>query len=163
MRKQRRGRPPKTTEWNERRLEEVTCELVREGLYRSDSKPLPSAVVLRGMCSPFGRAFADPGDHQAEWDKIFRDEIQEKAAWLPAKHPGFLREGIPAGFMRRRPSNLRESIARELVESGSLDDFPSKFRMTAFLISRGVKEKGEDGESIFPGGILRISNRRWTG
>jgi predicted DNA-binding protein (UPF0251 family) len=48
---------------------------------------------------------------------------------------------------------LRESICRDLVENGQLDSYPTTFRLTAFLISRGIRDR-ETIEELFDQRLL---------
>lgn len=154
MRDRKHGAKPKEILWTEERLEEVTQSLIREGLYKPDTVPMiprlriPKAALANGERT-FDSSFHR--DQQAPWDKIFRDEPREKANWLPASYSGFLHDGAAAQLLRRRPNNLRESIARDLIEGSALEHFPTKFRITVFLISRGITEEGAGNkEVLFP-------------
>ena len=154
MRDKKRGAKPKSILWTEARLEVVTQELVREGLFKPETVPMiPKLQFPKEALSPSLREFdlIFFNDQQAPWDKIFRDEAQGSARWLSAHYPGFLHDGLASELMRHRPSNLRESIARDLVEGTALEYFSTKFRITAFLISRGVTEEGSDENlPLFP-------------
>ncbi len=39
--------------------------------------------------------------------------------------------------MISRPADLKQSVLRDLIDTGALDSFPFKFRVTAFFISKG--------------------------
>lgn len=149
-----RRKKGKDIEWNEQAIKKITDALALEGLYKPESTPMiPRLHIPGGALKSWERAF-DPiflEDQQAPWDQVFRDEAKESADWLLASYPGFLHDGPTAELLRRRPNNLRESIARDLCESGALEHFPTKFRITAFLISRGITEEGDpEKEAFFP-------------
>ncbi len=86
-------------------------------------------------------------------DKLFRDLPAERVELLTSKCHLFLQDDPTANIIRRPSQSLRESICRDLVESGQLDSYPTTFRFTAFLISRGIRDR-ETIEELFDQRIL---------
>lgn len=138
-----RGEPKQI--WDEARLKAITRSLVREGLYRPETEsmlPRQLQVVIASL-QPFPRTL-DPElqiEKQTALDRIFRDNCAERAKIIPSRHPSLLHDGTGSYIMRRSPTSLRESIARDLVENGTLDEFSTKYRLSALLISRGIRDK----------------------
>ncbi len=81
-------------------------------------------------------------------DKLFRDLPSERVELLTSKCHLFLQDDPTANIIRRPSQSLRESICRDLVESGQLDSYSTTFRLTAFLISRGIRDR-ETIEELF--------------
>ena len=86
-------------------------------------------------------------------DKLFRDLPSERVELLTSKCRLFLQDDPTANIIRRSSQSLRESICRDLVESGQLDFYPTTFRFTAFLISRGIRNR-ETIEELFDQRLL---------
>jgi len=86
-------------------------------------------------------------------DKLFRDLPSERVELLTSKCHLFLQDDPTANIIRRPSKSLRESICRDLVENGQLDSYPTTFRLTAFLISRGIRDR-ETIEELFDLGLL---------
>lgn len=51
-------------------------------------------------------------------------------------------------FTAAPPKDLKQSLIQDLYTTGALDEFPFKFRVTAFLLSRGLRN-AEDAVEIF--------------
>ncbi len=81
-------------------------------------------------------------------DKLFKDLPSERVELLTSKCHLFLQDDPTANIIRRHSLSLRESICRDLVENGQLDSYPTTFRLTAFLISRGIRDR-ETIEDLF--------------
>ena len=47
-----------------------------------------------------------------------------------------------------RPQDLKQSVLKDLYVTGALDEFPFKFRVTAFLLSKGLRN-AQDAVEIF--------------
>jgi predicted DNA-binding protein (UPF0251 family) len=86
-------------------------------------------------------------------DKLFRDLPSERVELLTSKCHLFLQDDPTANIIRRPSQSLRESICRDLVESGQLDSYTTTFRLTAFLISRGIRDR-ETIEELFDQRLL---------
>jgi len=135
----------------------VTDELTREGFFSPETRPmLPRSMRFSvGAFAPQYRNY-DPDiapKKRNSLDKLFRDLPSERVELLTSKCHLFLQDDPTANIIRRPSQSLRESICRDLVESGQLDTYPTTFRLTAFLISRGIRDK-ETIEEIFDQGLL---------
>jgi len=86
-------------------------------------------------------------------DKLFRDLPSERVELLTSKCHLFLQDDPTANIIRRPSQRLRESICRDLVENGQLDSYPTTFRFTALLISRGIRDR-ETIEELFDQRLL---------
>ncbi|WP_409479670.1 hypothetical protein [Pseudobdellovibrio sp. HCB154] len=51
-------------------------------------------------------------------------------------------------LMCAQPNDLKQSLISDLYETGSFDEFPFKFRVTAFLLTKGLRN-AEDAVEIF--------------
>ena len=149
------GLTPAARDWLDLHNSKIRASLISEGKFIPiEQSVIPALAYPEQAFEPWERSFESSfhPDQRSPQDKIFRDMPLERSRWLPASHPSFMHEGAAANLTRRTPNELRESIARDLVESDSLEHFNTKFRIAAFLISRGVTENGgpEIGQAIFP-------------
>lgn len=143
--------------WTEAKLQKVTDDLTREGLFNPESRPmLPRSMKFSVEAfAPQYRNY-DPELGQKKrtaLDKLFRDLPSERVELLTSKCHLFLQDCPTANIIRRPSQTLRESICRDLVESGQLDSYPTTFRLTAFLISRGIRDQ-ETMEELFDQRLL---------
>ncbi|MEZ4815753.1 MAG: hypothetical protein R3A80_11180 [Bdellovibrionota bacterium] len=92
-------------------------------------------------------------NRQNSLDKLFKDLPSERVELFTSKCHLFLQDDPTANIIRRPSQSLRESICRDLVESGQLDSYSTTFRLTAFLISRGIRDR-ETIEELFDQRLL---------
>jgi predicted DNA-binding protein YlxM (UPF0122 family) len=130
----------------------VVPKLVAEKLFKPETGGM--SVRVKFMLESFLPVERDfdtclMQDPKSNLDSLFYDPIKERRKWLEPTPPGSSREFAASFVMRRAPVSLRESVARDLVETNCLESFSTGFKLTAFLISRGIRDR-ETIEEVFP-------------
>lgn len=157
--------PDKVEDWSQSQDDDATNSLVREGLFRPESKSMAVRVEGLDQSIKYNPKFAPNAYVQArakqcherypetEFERILSERFQYHCEFERIQSGSLILE-----WMRAASPNAKNSILRTLFETGKFDEFPFKVRATALLMSRGFTTKDAASE-IFLDLVAGLSER----
>ncbi len=149
--------------WSTRKESEFVAQLKIEGLFKPESEPMkPKTVDFKEGMRPEIKNY---------WEKILNDcnselqlktpdnDIERELSHALDQQLTFDRltaDNPITEYMGARPLDIKHSLIKDLYATGALDAFPFKFRVTAFLLSKGFRE-AESAVQLFRNQCLGLN------
>jgi hypothetical protein len=141
--------------WSNQTEKNFIEQLKLEGLFKPESEPMkPKAIDFKDGIKPEIKSY---------WIQILENYNKELQLRCPESeieselsHALYLQlefERLTAANslteqIGLRPLDIKQAVIKDLYKTGALDEFPFKFRVTAFLLSKGFRN-AEDAVELF--------------
>ncbi len=157
--------PDKVEKWSQRQDDDATDRLIRDGLFRPESKSMAVRVEGLDQSIKYNPKLATSTYVETKAKECHLRYPETELEMLLSRrfqyHCEFERTQSGAlilEWMRAASPNAKNSVLRTLFETGKFDDFPFKVRATALLMSRGFTTK-EAASEIFLDQVAGLSER----
>jgi hypothetical protein len=141
--------------WSNEKESDLNAKLKSEGLYVPEAEPIkPKLDDFKDGQKPqkksYWPAIIEPQITEAhlnypdsEIDQDLGHALSQQLTFDRLHNESALSDKMSAG-----PLDLKQSVIKDLYATGALDEFPFKFRATAYLISKGYRN-ADDAVEIF--------------
>ncbi len=150
--------------WSNEKEKQLTQSLLSEGLFKPETEPMrPKAVDFKNGLRAQAKSY---------WFDILKNYNQELKLRVPdSEIEAELSHALNLQLLFDRltgdnslteqiclrPQDIKQSVIKDLYQTGAFDEFPFKFRATAFLLSKGFRN-AEDAVEIFRNECLGLKN-----
>lgn len=150
--------------WSNEKEKLLSNQLIAEGLFKPEFEPMkPKAIDFKQGLKPQAKSY---------WVKILENYNRELQLRIPDteietelnhalnQQLNFERltsDNTLTEQMAFRPYDIKHSLIKDLYSTGALDEFPFKFRVTAYLLSKGFRN-AEEAVEIFRSECLGLKN-----
>ncbi len=141
--------------WSNKKESELIAQLKSEGLLKPESEPMkPKTVDFKDGVKPEIKTYWIDILERYNQDLQLRypdNEIERELSHALSQQLTFERLTVDDAIsaqMATRPKDIKQSLIKDLYNTGALDAFPFKFRVTAYLLSKGFRD-AESAVHIF--------------
>ncbi len=141
--------------WSNQKESELIAQLKSEGLLKAESEPMkPKTVDFKDGIKPEIKTYWIDILARYNQDLQLRypdNEIERELSHALSQQLTLERLTVDDAIssqMGTRPKDIKQSLIKDLYNTGAIDAFPFKFRVTAYLLSKGFRDS-ESAVHIF--------------